>query len=238
MRELVIDLGAIVHNYQSMKSRFGTKVLAVVKADAYGHGMVEVARELEAANADCFATADVQEALLLRTAGIKTDILAWLHDPEDDFVEAVARDVSLGIANLAQLGRAQRAAEVSGQTAKLHLKIDTGLGRNGSTAAEWNDLLKAAALAQSTGAIKVVGIFSHLSGTSEAEDLKQIERFDAAVGQALAEGIEAEMIHLTASDGSLAYPQARYNMVRVGIALYGLDPFSAHRASEYGLTPR
>ncbi len=237
MRELVIDLGAIVHNYQSMKSRFGTKVLAVVKADAYGHGMVEVARALEAAGADALATADVQEALLLRTAGIKTDILAWLHDPQDDFVEAVARDVSLGIANLEQLGRAQRAAEISGQTAKLHLKIDTGLGRNGSTAAEWSHLLDAAALAEATGAVKVVGIFSHLSGTSEADDLKQIERFDGAISQAVAAGIRAELIHLTASDGSLAYPQAHYNMVRVGIALYGLDPFSAHRASEYGLTP-
>ena len=237
MRELIIDLGAIVHNYQSMKSRFGTKVLAVVKADAYGHGMVEVARALEAAAADCFGTADVQEALLLRTAGIKTDILAWLHDPQDDFVEAVARNVSLGIANIEQLGRAQRAAEVSGQIAKLHLKIDTGLGRNGSTQAEWGNLLQAAALAESTGAVKVVGIFSHLSGTSEAEDLRQIELFDSALAQAKTAGISADLIHLTASDGSLAYPQAHYNMVRVGIALYGLDPFSAHRASEYGLTP-
>ena len=237
MRELVIDLGAIVHNYQSMKARFGTKVLAVVKADAYGHGMVEVARALESAGVDCFGTADVQEALLLRTAGVRTDILAWLHDPQDDFVEAVARHVSLGIANLEQLGRAQRAAEVSGQAAKLHLKIDTGLGRNGATQAEWQELVEDAALAELTGAVKVVGIFSHLSGTSEAEDLKQIERFDAAVAQAHAAGIRAELIHLTASDGSLAYPQAHYNMVRVGIALYGLDPFSTNRASEYGLTP-
>jgi alanine racemase len=237
MRELVINLDAIVRNYQSMKTRFGTKVQAVVKADAYGHGMLPVARALEAAGVDSFGVADVQEALTLRAAGIKAPILAWLHDPEDSFDDAVAKHVELGIANLEQLERVLAAAKRVGIPAKLHLKIDTGLGRNGSSAAEWGNLLEATKSAVDSGHAKVVGIFSHLSGTSEADDLDQIALFDSAVAQASGVGIEWELLHLTASDGSLAYPQAHYDMVRVGIALYGLDPFSAHRAGEYGLTP-
>ena len=237
MRELVIDLNAIVHNYKSMKARFGTNVQAVVKADAYGHGMLPVARALEAAGVDSFGVADVQEALSLRAAGIKSPILAWLHDPEDNFVEAVSSHIELGIANLEQLQRASAAAENSGVAAKLHLKIDTGLGRNGSSATLWPQLLEAAKAAAASGLVEVIGIFSHLSGTSEADDLDQIARFDAAVSVADQLGVHYEVRHLTASDGSLAYPQAHYDMVRVGIALYGLDPFSAHRASEYGLKP-
>ena len=237
MRELVIDLDAIVRNYASMKARFGTKVQAVVKADAYGHGMVPVARALEAAGVDSFGVADVQEALTLRAAGIKAPILAWLHDPDDDFVAAVSKNVELGIANLEQLDRASTAAKTAGKAARLHLKIDTGLGRNGSSAALWPQLLETVKDAAASGLVEVVGIFSHLSGTSEADDLAQIKRFDAAIAVADQLGVKYQLRHLTASDGSLAYPQAHYDMVRVGIALYGLDPFSAHRAGEYGLTP-
>ena len=237
MRELVIDLDAIVHNYRTMRARCGVPVMAVVKADAYGHGMVEVARALEAAGVDRFGVADVQEALTLRTAGITSPILAWLHDPADDFVEAVARQVELGIANVQQLQRAAAASKSSGITALLHLKVDTGLGRNGSTIEEWLNLLQQVKALADEGTVRVVGIFSHLSTTSEADDLAQIARFEAAIEQAQNVGVDFEYRHLTASDGSIAYPQAHYDMVRVGIALYGLDPFSAHRAAEYGLRP-
>ena len=237
MRELVIDLNAIVQNYKNMKARFGTKVQAVVKADAYGHGMLPVARALEAAGVDAFGVADVQEALALRAAGIKSPILAWLHDPQDNFVDALSKDIELGIANLEQLERVLAAARNTGIAAKLHLKIDTGLGRNGSSAALWPHLLEAVKSAAASELVKVIAIFSHLSGTSEADDLAQIARFDAAVAMADQLGVDYQLRHLTASDGSLAYPQAHYDMVRVGIALYGLDPFSDHRASEYGLKP-
>ena len=237
MRELVIDLDAVVQNYKSMKARFGTLVQAVVKADAYGHGMVPVARALEDAGVDAFGVADVQEALTLRAAGIQAPVLAWLHDPDDNFVEAVSKDVQLGVANLEQLDRITAAAKTSGVSAKLHLKIDTGLGRNGSSAALWPQLLEATKSSVDAGLAEVIGIFSHLSGTSEAQDLAQIDRFDAALEVADSIGVKYTLRHLTASDGSLAYPQAHYDMVRVGIAIYGLDPFSAHRASEYGLKP-
>lgn len=237
MRTLTIDLDAITHNYHLMQSRTDAAILPVIKANAYGHGMVEVAKALEAAGCGGFAVADVAEALELRRAGITAALLAWLHDPEDDFVAAVKNDVDLGIANVEQLAKALVAAERSGEIAHLHLKVDTGLGRNGSTEADWQGLLEATKKAVETGRVSVIAIFSHLSSTGENEDRAQIERFKAALEVVKSVGIEYEFAHLTASDGSLAYPDAHFNMIRVGIALYGLDPFSAHRASEYGFRP-
>ncbi len=237
MRTLTIDLGAIVHNYKTMLARTSAAVLPVIKANAYGHGMVEVAKALEAAGCGGFAVADVAEGLALRSAGVTAAVLAWLHDPADDFVDAIANDIDLGVANVAQLQKALAAAGVSGEIAHVHLKIDTGLGRNGSSVDEWPALLKATKAAVATGKVAVIGIFSHLSSTGETEDLRQVERFKAALAIAEDMGIEYEFAHLTASDGSLAYPDAHFGMIRVGIAMYGLDPFSSNRAAEYGLRP-
>lgn len=237
MRELVIDLDAVIHNYQNMKRRFGVQVMAVVKADAYGHGMVPVARALESVGVDGFGVADVEEALTLRMAGIKSPILAWILDPNDDFVDAVAHNIDLGIANVDQLERVVAAAKSIGKVAHIHLKVDTGLGRNGSTLEQWPHLVAQTKAAVANSAVDVSGIFSHLSTTSEADDLAQIAKFDQALALAREAGLAYERAHLTASDGSISYPQAHYDMVRVGIALYGLDPFSTHRASEFGLRP-
>jgi alanine racemase len=237
MRTLTIDLDAIVHNYMTMAAKTEAAVLPVIKANAYGHGMVEVAKALESAGCGGFAVADVAEGLVLREAGVTAAILAWLHDPEDDFVAAVANDIDLGIANLEQLDRALKAAETSGKIAHVHLKIDTGLGRNGSTVSEWPALLEATKRAVASGKVQVIGIFSHLSSTGEPQDLAQVERFKLALAMAEEAGVDYEFAHLTASDGSLAYPDAHFTMIRVGIALYGLDPFSSNRASEYGLKP-
>lgn len=236
MRTLRINLDAIVHNLDVMRARASqAKVMGVVKANAYGHGAVEVAKTLERAGVDYLGVADVREALQLRAAGISTPILAWLHDPADDFVAAVTERIDLGVANTEQLSRIVKAAAVTGQVAKLHLKIDTGLGRNGSTAALWSELL--ASVKALGDAVEVVGIFSHLSTTSRQDDLDQIEKFDAAVAEAKRAGVGFQLRHLTASDGSLAYPEAHYEMVRIGVALYGLDPFSTNRGAEYGLIP-
>lgn len=236
MRTLRINLDAIVHNLDVMRARASqAKVMGVVKANAYGHGILQVAKTLERAGVDYLGVADVQEALELRNAGIVTPILAWLHDPSDDFVSALSNNIDLGVANIEQLGHIAKAAALTGNIAKLHLKIDTGLGRNGSTEAEWSDLLEAV---KSLGeSVEVVGIFSHLSTTSRQDDLLQIEKFDAAVAEAKRQGVSFQLRHLTASDGSLSYPEAHYEMVRIGVALYGLDPFSTNRGAEYGLIP-
>ena len=238
MRELIIDLDAIAFNLDVMrKGTSGAMVCGVVKANAYGHGMLEVARKLEAAGVDYLGVADVTEALELRRAGIVSPILAWLHDPHEMFVEAVNEGIELGLANEDHLTRVAAAAEITGRLARVHLKVDTGLNRNGASAAEWESVLRLARGLVAEGFIQVVGIFSHLSSTGESEDLAQIARFEAAVEQAREFGIKFELRHLTASDGSLNYPQAHYEMVRVGVALYGLSPFTDHHSKEYGLRP-
>ena len=238
MRELIIDLDAVAYNLDVMRKRVGgAMVCGVVKANAYGHGILEVARKLEEVGIDYLGVADVTEALELRRAGIVSPILAWLHDPHEMFVEAVNEGIELGLANEDHLARVAAAAEITGRLARVHLKVDTGLNRNGASAAEWEGVLRQARALVAEGFIQVVGIFSHLSSTGEAEDLAQIARFDAAVEQAREFGIKFELRHLTASDGSLNYPQAHYEMVRVGVALYGLSPFADHRSKEYGLRP-
>lgn len=238
MRELIIDLDAIAKNLHTMKSKAsGALALAVVKADAYGHGIIPVAKKLEAAGADYLGVADVNEALTLRGAGIDLPILAWLHDADETFVRAVDAGIELGVANVDQLERIAKAAEQLGRVARVHLKVDTGLGRNGASASEWPTVLKTAHNLVAEGFIQVVAIFSHLSCTSEADDLKQIARFETACAEANNAGIEFELRHLVASDGLLRYPQAHYEMVRIGIALYGLSPFVENTSADFGLIP-
>ena len=243
MRELIIDLDAIAHNLQTMIARVTRHddsrplVMCVVKADAYGHGMIPVARKLEEAGADYLGVADIAEALALRNAGIDLPILAWLHSPRETFAAALSAGIELGIANIEQLERVANAAESTGRVARIHFKIDTGLGRNGSSEAEWAALLERAKELVAAGRIQTVGIFSHLSCTSEADDLRQIARFEAAIDKARTIDVAFELRHLTASDGSLNYPQALYDMVRIGVALYGLSPFVEHTSADFGLVP-
>jgi len=240
MRKLTIDLNAVAENLTAMRkivNNDSVKTMGVVKANAYGHGMVQVARKLEAEGIDYLGVADVAEAQTLRSAGINSRILAWIHDPADDFVSAVKHDIDLAVSSRDQLLRIQKAAAEVGKTAQIHIKVDTGLGRNGVTLDELDDLLHATKEAVASGSVTTVGIFSHLSSTGVKEDLVQIERFELALKQAADIGLSFELRHLTASDGTLSYPQAHYDMVRLGCALYGLSPFSDNRAKEFGLKP-
>ena len=128
-----------------------------------------------------------------------------------------------------------RRRDVVGQ--EVHLKVDTGLSRNGATLNDWPLLLTATKELIELGLVEVVGVFSHLSSTGETEDRAQIVKFEQAVQQVRDAGIDFQLRHLTASDGSLSYPEAHYDMVRIGVALYGLSPFADHHSAEYGLRP-
>ena len=238
MRVLEINLDAIATNLATMRTRAGgAKVMGVVKANAYGHGMVEVARRLEAESVDFLGVADIAEALTLRAAGISAPILAWLHEPHETFESAIAADIDLGVATKVQLEAIASAAAELGKTARVHLKVDTGLGRNGAHLRDWPDLVADAHELALLGRIKVVALFSHLSSTSTDDDLVQIARFDEAVQLAKSTGLQFELRHLVASDGALNYAQAHYEMIRIGLALYGLSPFTDHSSSDYGLIP-
>ena len=238
MRTLTINLDAVAQNLATIRERAGgAKVMAVVKADAYGHGMVPVARRLEAEGVDYLGVADLGEAVQLRKAGVQTPILAWLHAPKEDFRRAAEFGIDVSIASVEQLNTALRTAAVQGRKLGLHLKLDTGLHRNGVPIEQWPALVVAAKSAAETGHVSIIGIFSHLSSTSTTDDTQQILKFEMATAMAKAMGLEFQLRHLTASDGSLSYPHAAYEMVRCGIALYGLSPFSDNRGASYDLIP-
>lgn len=212
MREIRVDLKAIVANYQSISSRTNAKVCAVVKANAYGHGMHEVASALESAGVDALAVADLNEAFELRLAGIKSRVICWLLNPGDDFQQAVESDIELGVSNFEVL-------ELVPLDAKIHIKVDTGLGRNGFGQDQWPQLFEKLA------GRKLAGFFSHLANTSEQEDRKQHALFEKALALAAEHGIDVGDRHLAATAGTLSYPEMHYDMVRCGIGVYGLTPF-------------
>jgi alanine racemase len=167
MRRIEIDLGAIKHNYLELKKRLpGKELMAVVKANAYGHGMHEVAAALEAIGVDALATADLDEALELRAAGIKSRLMCWLVLPTDDFALAKELDIEIGVSNFEVL-------EALDADHKIHLKVDTGLGRNGFVKKDWDRAFELAAKDQ------VVGIFhspcEHLA-LRRLEAAKQVRR--------------------------------------------------------------
>jgi alanine racemase len=237
LRTITIDLEVIANNYKTLKILTGGEVLAIVKADAFGHGMIEVSKKLESIGVDILGTADIEEAMELRQAGIKSPIMAWLHGKNTQFEEAISNDIELGASAMATLEKIGAAAKKVGKVAKVHLKVDTGLGRNGSDLASWPALIEKAVELSGSGAIKLVGVFSHLSGTSEKDDLEQLRVFEEAIETATKLGATFKIRHIAASLAALRYPSTRLDMVRVGAAMYGIDPSTEVIARDYGLLP-
>lgn len=225
MREIQVNLTAIVDNYRKLKELASpAKVMAVVKANAYGHGMIEVAQALDEAGADYLGVADLSEALQLRTAGIRTKILAWIMEPDDLIAKASKNQIEIGVSNFEVLNDALAA------NARIHIKVDTGLGRGGFPKSQWSELF------EKISGKKIAGLFSHLANTSSEEDLAQQRNFETAVELAKQVGVEIELRHLAASGATLSYPQMHYEMVRCGITVYGLNPDNRDMTG-YGLRP-
>lgn len=237
MRKIEIDLEAISSNYRTIKSLTDAQVMAIVKADAFGHGMIDVSKKLESIGVDMLATADLEEASQIRAAGIKSPVLAWLHGKNTDFKTAIEQDIQIGVATVGALEKIASAAKSVGASAKLHLKVDTGLGRNGASLADWPGVVKRAVELEQEGTVELVGVFSHLSGTSEKDDMDQLRVFESAVSQAEEAGANFSYRHIAASNATLNYKNTHLDMVRVGIALYGLDPNEQTKASDFGLVP-
>ncbi|MFE5671152.1 alanine racemase [Agromyces sp. NPDC056523] len=238
-REAVIDLDAVRHNARHLAEAVApSRVMAVVKADAYGHGAVAVARAAVEAGVDWLGVADLDEAIALRGAGIEAPLLAWLHDPDARFVAAIVRDVDLGVSSVRQLEAAAEAAGAAGRVANVHLKLDTGLSRNGIAAADWPAAVDRAVELERDGRIRVRGLFSHLSNTSPDEDAAQLDAFLRGVEVAEAAGLHPELRHLASTAAALRFPEARLDMVRIGIGLYGVPPYGdGTTAAELGLRP-
>lgn len=238
--EARIDLEAISANVAGLKAHVhGRAVLAVVKADGYGHGMVESARAARAGGASWLGVALIDEALQLRQAGDTGPILSWLAVPGDRYGEGIAAGVELAAYSVSQLDEITSAARQVRRRAGVHLKLDSGLGRGGATADEWGHLVEAAAAAQGSGAIEVTGVFSHLACADEPDHPSvkaQIMQFESGVAQAVDAGLEPSHLHLANSPATLALPDTWWTMVRPGIAIYGVSPF-ADGQSPVPLTP-
>jgi alanine racemase len=231
-REARIRLEALAGNVEVLRRTVApAQLMAVVKADAYGHGALAVARTAVEAGADWLGVADLDEALALRAEGIAAPLLAWLHAAEPDFRAAVDAGVEVGVSTPAQL----EAAASAGAT--VHLKFDTGLSRNGFSPAGTPTALARAAELERAGRLRVRGIMSHLSGASEADDDAQRAVFEGIVDAAHAAGLEPELRHLASSLAGLTRPASRFDLVRVGIALYGVAPDPSAPPAVWGLRP-
>ena len=222
-----IDLAAFRSNVSTLQRHASVPVMVIVKADGYGHGMLECAREARTAGAEWLGVATPTEALQLREAGDTGPLLAWLYGVDEDLAPLVAADVDLSAQSVDQIGRLVAAAAMTERRARVHLKIDTGLSRNGAPSYEWQQVCAIAADAERSGAIEVVGIWSHLAAADEPGHPSvplQILAFQQAYEQARAAGLEPMLRHLSNSAGALVVPEARLDLVRVGIAAYGIDP--------------
>jgi alanine racemase len=222
-----IDLAAFRANVAALQVHAGVPAMVVVKADGYGHGILACAREARVAGAGWLGVATPGEALLLREAGDTGPILAWLYGVEEDLAPLVAADIDVSAQSVEQIGRLAAAAATTERRARVHLKIDTGLSRNGAPSYDWPDVCAAAAESEHAGALEVVGVWSHLAAADEPGHPSipvQVEAFQRACEQARANGLEPTLRHLANSAGALVVPEARLDLVRVGIAAYGIDP--------------
>jgi alanine racemase len=232
VREARIDLAALRSNLHILRGQVAPAlVMGVVKADAYGHGALTVARTLEEEGVDWLGTADLGEALALREAGVGTPLLAWLHGPDIDAEAATAHDIDLGISTVAQLERAAAAG------ATVHLKVDTGLARNGFSPTEAVAAFARAADHVRGGRLRVRGIFSHLSNTSSSDDDAQAALFGELVDAARDAGLDPELRHLASTQAALTRPAERLDLVRLGIGLYGLAHSDDADPAAMGLRP-
>ncbi len=241
--EARVDLDAIRANTAVLCERAaGAQLMAVVKADGYGHGLLPSARAALAGGAAWLGVAFLEEALALRAAGIDAPLLAWLFSPQEDLEPVVAAGVDLGVYSEAELARAVAAARATGRTARLHLKADTGLSRGGATPDAWPDLCGAAAKAEADGSVRVVGVWSHFAhadgGPEHPAALRQLGVFREALDVARAAGLRPDVRHLANSAATLTAPHAHFDLVRPGVSVYGLSPVPEIGApGDFGLRP-
>nr|WP_312855689.1 alanine racemase [Paeniglutamicibacter cryotolerans] len=235
-----MDLSAIRENVKRISALVApAKLMAVVKADAYGHGAIPVARAAIHAGASWIGAAHVTEVLALRTAGITSPALAWLHTADTPFGLAIAENIDIAVSGW-ELAVVAEAARSAAQPARVHLKIDTGLGRNGCTPEDWAALLGQAAAYQEEGLLRVVGVFSHLAVADEPqrpETDEQLGAFRQAVALAEDAGFDLQVRHLANTPAILSRPDTHFDMVRLGLGLYGLSPFADEAHDSLGLRP-
>jgi len=239
LAEAVVDLGAIEHNVRVLREYAGSaQVMAVVKADGYGHGATRVARAVLSAGAAELGVATVDEALALRADGITAPVLAWLHPPGLDFGPALLADVQIAVSSVRQLDELLDAVRRTGRTATVTVKVDTGLNRNGVGPDQYPALLTALGQAVAEDAVRPRALMSHMVYADQPDNPindVQAQRFSDFLAQARSQGVRFEIAHLANSSATLSRPDLAYDLVRPGIAVYGLSPVP--ELGDMGLVP-
>ncbi|GAA3374461.1 alanine racemase [Streptomyces sannanensis] len=239
-----IDLAALRANVRAIRERVqphSAQVMAVVKADAYGHGAEPCARAALGAGATWLGTATPHEALTLRAAGIEAPLMCWLWTPGGPWREAVEADVDVSVSGMWALREVTAAARQAGRPARVQLKADTGLGRNGCQPADWPELVQQALAAETEGTVRVTGLWSHFACADEPGHpsiAAQLSVFRDMVAYAEKEGVEPEVRHMANSPATLTLPEAHFDLVRTGIAMYGISPSpELGTPADFGLRP-
>ena len=215
--EANIDLTAIVANVKKLKATSGTELMAVVKADAYGHGLVPVAKAALNAGASWLGVALVEEAHSLRAAGVTAPLLAWLVPPGSNYAAAIDANIDLAVPSLDIF----KEIVATGKRARIHIEVDTGMTRGGFLE-EWSEFLKS-----DFSKVEVVGVFSHFARAdevSEKQNQDQLANFNNAMADLAAVGVTPKLKHLANSAATLTNQSAAFDLVRTGIAMYGLTP--------------
>jgi alanine racemase len=238
--EIVVDLAAIPHNVRLLRDLVApAQMMTVVKADGYGHGLLPSARAARQAGADWLGVATLDEALALRTDGDTGRVLCWLGVPGERYFDAIVADLDVTAYSVAELGEIAEAAEQAQRPARLQLKVDTGLSRGGAPLADWPHVVDVAAKLQERGLAEVTGIWSHFACSDEPEhpaNDAQEDAFRAALATAEEAGLRPGVRHLANSAAAILRPSSRFDLVRCGIASYGLDP-APGTTPELGLVP-
>ena len=226
--EIVVDLAAIRHNVRLLSDLAApAAMMTVVKADGYGHGLVPAARAAREAGASWLGVATIEEALELREAGDQGRVLCWLGVPGENYAGAIAADVDVSAYTVAELAEIRAGVARAGRPARLQLKVDTGLSRGGAATEDWGGVVAQARAGEEAGDWSVTGIWSHFACSDEpdhpANDAQEkvfLDALDVAEGV----GLRPEVRHLANSAAAILRPSSRFDLVRCGIASYGLDP--------------
>jgi alanine racemase len=225
MRAFVqVDLSAIAHNISEIRKQSQAEILAVVKADAYGHGLIPVATTAIDAGATWLGTALLEEAIAIRKAGIKVPTIAWLTPPHEDFESALKLNIDLSLSSIQLFEEILEVGEKVGIKPRLHFEIDTGM-RRGGVLGEWQEFLNFAVAARDR--YFLIGVWTHFARADEPNSnftSQQESEFDLKVGELRAAGLNPEILHLANSAATLTRPTSHRSMVRLGIGMYGLSP--------------
>lgn len=241
-----IDLAAVRANVRVLRERApGAALMAVVKADGYGHGAAACARAAVEAGATWLGTATPQEALALRAPGAGVPdhvrVMCWLWTPGGPWREAVEAGVDVSLGGLWALDEVTRAARLAGRPARVQLKADTGLGRGGCQPGDWAELVAGALRAEAEGLLRITGLWSHFACADEPGHpsiAAQLSRFREMVAYAEAQGADPEVRHIANSPATLTLPESHFDLVRPGIAMYGVSPSPETGTSAgFGLRP-